>query len=122
MSPRPYARPVFLGVSAAVAAALIVAAGPIILPFLLAILVAYVLYPAVLWMNRRLRLPRWLSIIVAYVIMLGAMTGFGVVVVPRLFQEMKQLTAELPKLTSTVRDQWLPLLDQRLGRWTQPPP
>ena len=111
-----HARTVFFAVSGAAFVAILFLAQGVLLPFLLAILVAYVLFPAVAWVEKR-KVPRWAAILLVYVLMIGSMVGFGVVVVPRLFDEMKQLTTELPKLTQRVRDNWLPALDARLERW-----
>jgi len=113
--PHRYARHIFLSVSAVAFVAIVVVGRAVILPFLLAVLVAYVLFPAVRGMER-LKLPRWVAILLVYAITIGAMAGFGSAVVPRLFEETKKLSAELPKLTRRVRDDYLPAIDARLQR------
>lgn len=117
--PRRYkhARTVFFAVTGAALVALIFISAGILLPFLLAILVAYVLFPAVAWVEKR-KLPRWGAILLVYLVLIGSMTGFAVLVVPRLYDETKQLATELPKLTARIRDDYLPALDARLKRFT----
>jgi predicted PurR-regulated permease PerM len=110
-------RAIFLAVSAVAFVALVIAGYAIILPFLLAVLLAYVLFPAVKRVER-LRMPRWAAILLVYAVTLGATFGFIRAVVPRLFEETKNLGAELPKLTQRVREEWLPVIDARLMRWT----
>jgi predicted PurR-regulated permease PerM len=112
-----YARTLFLALSAAAFVAIVIVGHAVLLPFLLAVLVAYVLFPAVRLVER-LRIPRWVAILLVYAVTIGAATGFAVAVVPRLFEETKLLSAELPRLTQTARDTWLPALDARLQRWT----
>ncbi len=115
-----HARTVFFAVSGAALVALLLLAQEVLLPFLLAILVAYVLFPAVAWVERR-RVPRWAAILLVYLVMIGSMVGFAVLVVPRLFDETKQLSTELPKLTQRISEEWLPKLDARLQAWVGDP-
>lgn len=114
--PAKHARTVFFAVSAGLFVAILFVAQGVLLPFLLAILVAYVLFPAVAWVEKR-KLPRWAAILLVYLLLIGSMVGFAVLVVPRLFDETKQLSTELPKLTQRIGEEWLPKLDERLQRW-----
>lgn len=113
----PYARTAFLSISAAAFAAIVLVGRAVILPFLLAVLLAYVIFPAVRQVER-LRAPRWLAILLVYTVSIGAGVGFGFIVVPRLFEETKKLSAELPRLTAQARDVWLPTIDAKLQRWS----
>ncbi len=121
--PPPYrhARTIFLTICAVAVAAVVVVGRAVLLPFLLALLVAYVLFPAVRLVERA-RIPRWAAILLVYITVIGTMAGFTTAVVPRLIEETKQLSAELPKLTQTVRDQWLPAIDARLRQIMGNPP
>ena len=85
-------RIVFLSVSAVLAVTLIVVARAVLLPFILALIVAYVLTPAVLRIER-LRVPRWAAILIVYAIALGTVGGFVALAVPRIIAEGKALTA-----------------------------
>ena len=110
-------RIVFLAVSAALAVALLVVAHPVMLPFILALVVAYVLTPAVLRIERR-GVPRWAAILIVYAVALGTFGGFIALSVPRLVAEGKALATEAPRLSARVREQWLPALDARLRGWS----
>lgn len=116
-APRSTRRIVFLAVSGGVATAVIIAASGVMLPFVLALVVAYVLTPAVLRLER-LRVPRWAAILIVYAIALGSVGGFVALSVPRLVSEGKALTAEAPRLAARVREEWLPAIDARLRRWS----
>ncbi len=111
------ARLVFLAVSAVVAITVCVVAHSVMLPFILALVVAYVLTPAVLRVERQ-KVPRWCAILLVYAITLGAVGGFISMIVPRLISEGQALAAEWPNLTRKVRYEWLPAVDERIVRWT----
>jgi predicted PurR-regulated permease PerM len=115
--PHRYARHVFFGATALAVVAVVALGHAVILPFLLAIVVGYVLFPAVRIVERA-RMPRWIAILVVYAVTLGGMYTFGWAVVPRLLDETKKLSAELPRLLQSARDRWLPQIDARLQRWT----
>ena len=117
---RPVARRVFLSVSAVAVIAVCIAAQAVMLPFVLALVVAYVLTPAVVRVERS-RVPRWAAILLVYAITLGAVGGFVGIIVPRLITEGKAAAAEWPNFNRTVRHEWLPAIDARLARWTGQP-
>lgn len=126
MSEGPSRRTVFLTVSAVLTAALLIVSHAVLLPFVLALVVAYVLTPAVLRLERA-RVPRWAAILVVYALVLSGIAGFFALSVPRLIVEGKALTAEAPRLAARLREEYLPALDARLDRWSgrepeAPPP
>jgi predicted PurR-regulated permease PerM len=110
-------RTIFLAVSAVLAATIIIVAHGVMLPFILALVVAYVLTPAVLRIER-MRIPRWAAILIVYFVALGTIGGFISLSVPRLIAEGKGLATEAPRLSRQVREEWLPALDARLRRWS----
>jgi predicted PurR-regulated permease PerM len=112
-SPR---RKLFLAVSGLAVLALLIAARQVLLPFVLALVVACVLMPGVRQVTR-LRAPRWVAILLVYAVTLGAVSGFVSLIVPRLVAEGQGLAAEWPKLKRTFREQWLPALDGKLSSW-----
>lgn len=119
---RPTARRVFLSVSAIAVIAVCIAAHAVMLPFVLALVVAYVLTPAVLRVERR-GMPRWGAILLVYALTLGAIGGFIGIIVPRLISEGKAAAIEWPNFNRKVRNEWLPAIDARIERWTgQPTP
>ena len=113
----PSRRGLFLGISAVLVVALIIAARAILLPFVLALVVAYIFTPAVLRVERR-RVPRFVAVLIVYAVALGAIGGFIGLIVPRLGAEVKGLSTEMPKLKQNVREKWLPALDEKIAGWT----
>lgn len=108
---RRYTR--FLVASAAVAVAVVVLAHSVLLPFVLALLIAYVLTPLVAWVEGR-RVPRVAAILLVYVVVLGTLGVFVRFTAPRVGQELVSLRRELPALSHTVRRRWVPAVQQRL--------
>src|SRR4051812_23266641 len=90
-------RPIFLAISALIAVAVIVAAHEVMLPFILALVIAYVLTPLVA-LFERWRLKRGLAIIVVYVLVLGSLYLFIRLTAPRVGQELGGLRRELPAM------------------------
>jgi predicted PurR-regulated permease PerM len=103
----------FLSVSAAIVVSVILVAREVLLPFVLALIVAYVLTPLVAVVERW-KLRRGVAILCVYVVVLGAIYLSGSAVAPRLGQELRGLRRELPALIATARDEWLPQGLERL--------
>ncbi|HTN87824.1 MAG TPA: AI-2E family transporter, partial [Sorangium sp.] len=110
-------RTVFLTVSAVLTVAVLVVSHAVMLPFVLALVVAYVLTPAVVRLERA-RVPRWAAILVVYALAISGIASFFALSVPRLVVEGKALTAEAPRLAARLREEYLPALDARLRRWS----
>ena len=108
----------FLGVTGFLLAALLVTFREVLLPFLLAIVLAYVISPLVEVLQRvkpaGRELPRWLVVLLIYTAILGGLTGLIAVSVPRLAAELTRLAKEAPTAVATVRNEWLPELERRL--------
>lgn len=84
----------------------------VLLPFVLALVIAYVLTPAVS-LAERSRMPRWIAVLLVYAITLGALYGFFALVTPRLAREVAGLRQELPALSVRVRDVWVPAIQNK---------
>lgn len=106
----------FLGLSAVVFFGVAIAAHEVMLPFLFAAIIAYVLTPLVSLVERR-RLPRALAIVLVYVGVLGGMYLFVRLTAPRIGQEIGALRGELPKVAQSAKTQWIPSVQQRLEAW-----
>jgi len=106
-------RPVFLGASAAVAAAVMIAAHEVMLPFILAVVIAYVLTPLVAMAERR-KLPRPAAVLLVYAVVLGSLAGFVRGVTPRIALEFRNLRGELPALAEEAKQTWVPAITERL--------
>jgi predicted PurR-regulated permease PerM len=113
-------RRIFLAISAVCVAGIVLAAHQVILPFVLALVVAYVLLPAVTRVER-LHVPRWAAILLVYAITLGSIGGFVSLIVPRLVAEGRALGAEWPHFTAKARAEWLPAVDKKLAAWSGRP-
>ncbi len=113
-------RKVFLWVSALAATAIILVANDILLPFVLGVVVAYILLPAVLRVER-LGVARWGAILLVYAVTLGAIAGFVALIVPSLISEGQALRRDLPGQLSEAQEKWSPWLDERLQAWTGTP-
>jgi len=108
----------FLGGAAVLLVAAIWLARAVLMPFLLAIVVAYVLAPLV-ELGERVRVagkhpPRWVVVLAVYVALIAALSGLVATAAPRLAGEFKRLTTEAPRIVAQVREQWLPELERRL--------
>lgn len=103
----------FLVVSGAIALAVLVLAHSVLLPFVLALVIAYLLTPLVAWVESR-RVPRAVAIILVYVVVLGTLGTFIRLTAPRVGSELASLRRELPHLSHTVRTQWVPAVQRRL--------
>lgn len=104
---------IFLGITGALVFGILVAAHDVLLPFVLALLLAYVLTPLVAWVESR-NVRRGYAIVLVYVVVLSL---FGTVVrigAPRVGQELMGLKRELPNLARTIRDEWVPTIQHRL--------
>jgi predicted PurR-regulated permease PerM len=109
----PPRRHVFLGLSAAVAVAVMIAANEVMLPFILAGVIAYVLTPLVAIAERR-KLPRPVAVLLVYAVVLGSLAGFVRGVTPRIALEFHNLRGELPALAEDAKRTWVPAITERL--------
>jgi len=106
-------RRVFVGASAAISIAVMIAAHEVMLPFIMAAVIAYVLTPLVARVEQR-RVPRPLAIVLVYAVVLGAL-GLGIRgATPRVAYEFRTLRAELPSLAEEARTKWVPAMTARL--------
>jgi predicted PurR-regulated permease PerM len=87
------------------------------LPFLFAILVAYILAPLVDRLGRirigNRRFPRALAVIVLYLNIIAALSLFLGYFIPKLSGDFARLFREAPQLFARVNREWLP----RAGAW-----
>jgi predicted PurR-regulated permease PerM len=91
----------------------LIAARDVLLPFVLALVLAYVLMPLVVWVERS-KMPRGAAIILVYVVVLGSFWLFVRGAAPRIGQEVKGIRQEIPQMLETVRTDWVPAIEERL--------
>ena len=106
-------KPILLGVTAIVLVTIIAVARDVMTPFVMALVVAYVLTPAVSWVERR-RVPRGWAIVIVYVIVLGSLALFVRLTAPRVGQEIGTLGREMRHNAAVARAEWIPVAQQRL--------
>ena len=92
----------------------------VVLPFVFALLVAYILAPLVSRMSQNpttgtKRLPRGLAIIVCYVVLLTALGLFLFALLPRVYQDLGRLGHEAPSLGKRINDEVVP----RFAAWLE---
>jgi predicted PurR-regulated permease PerM len=114
----------FIGVFVVLLLIVLITFRAVLLPFLLAIVVAYVLSPVVA-AGERVRLggwhpPRWVVVVALYAVLISGLAGLIAVSVPRLTAELQRLTREAPSIVASVRSEWLPKLDHALRTATAP--
>lgn len=101
----------FLSVSSAVAIALLIWAAEVLLPFILAVIIAYVLAPLVERVERW-RVPRAAAIILVYVLTLGSIYLSIAAIAPRIYLETAKFMREAPTLAEQFSAQHGPKLEQ----------
>lgn len=113
--PKPSRRTLFLSVWGLLVVSVLVATRAVLLPFFLALVVAYVFSPVVAWIQGRKpfgkTIPRWLAVVLLYATLLTGLGGFVAVGVPRLAAEVELLASELPETVAQARDEWVPALE-----------
>jgi predicted PurR-regulated permease PerM len=91
----------------------------ILLPFVFAALIAYILAPIVRSMSERSdgtrRMPRGLAIIICYLIFLSLVVGFLFLLVPRLSRDVTRIGKEVPGLYRKINEEWTP----EMAQWLQ---
>jgi predicted PurR-regulated permease PerM len=83
----------------------------VLLPFVFAALIAYILAPVVQWMSVRKddtrRMPRGVAILICYLVFIGAVVGFMFLLVPRLSSDVKRIGEEAPTYAE-INEKWTP--------------
>jgi predicted PurR-regulated permease PerM len=107
---------VLLVIFAAAVVAIVYGFRSVLVPFVLGLAIAYVLTPVVTWMahlgSSRPRMPRWVAVIVLYVVLLSGLSVFFVAFLPRLADEMGIMMREVPQAFRHVREEWLPAVSE----------
>ena len=91
----------------------------VLLPFVFAFLIAYILAPVVRRMSERKdgtrRMPRGLAIIICYIVFIAAVAGFMFLLVPRLSRDVARIGSEAPALYKRANEEYAP----QLARWLE---
>jgi predicted PurR-regulated permease PerM len=102
---------VFLTVSSVVIATLLVMVREVLLPFILALIIAYVLAPLVERVERW-RVPRAAAILIVYAITLGSIYLSIAAIAPRIYLETAKFMRDAPSLAEEFSGQYGPRLEQ----------
>jgi predicted PurR-regulated permease PerM len=92
---------VFLAVSGALVLGLLVWAREVLLPFLLALIIAYVLTPLVA-LAERARVPRAAAILLVYALTLTGLYTSVALIAPRIQEESQKLIGDAPSLVNEL--------------------
>jgi predicted PurR-regulated permease PerM len=104
-------RVVFLAVSGVVIATLLFCVREVLLPFMLALIIAYVLAPLVQRVER-FRVPRAAAILIVYVVTLGSIYFSIAAIAPRIYLETAKFMRDAPSLADKFSGQYGPQLEQ----------
>ena len=113
-------RIVFLSVSFALLLIFLSWAREVLLPFVLALVIAYVLTPLVA-LCERYKLPRSISILLVYAIVLGSLYNSIASMAPRLYKETSGIIQDIPALLRLGAKTVGPTLDSWADRMLPPP-
>jgi predicted PurR-regulated permease PerM len=92
---------------------LLAALSPVLMPFVLAAVLAYALHPWVERMHHR-RVPRWLGAGVAITVLMLVMVAVALLIVPVVSKQLPLLREQVPALLEHLND-WLTPLAARFG-------
>lgn len=99
--------------------ALLLATSSVLLPFVLALIIAYVLTPLVGFCEQRLRMPRSLAILVVYAVTFGGIYSGVAAMTPRLYEETVHLTRDAPALIRQAAARWGPRVDEWVNAYLE---
>ncbi len=88
----------------------------ILVPFVLAAIFAFIFNPVVTFLSRRIRLPRSISVILIYSIIVAVIGGFGFFLTKQITNESSELKGFIERLPETTKDQI-----STLPPWAQTP-
>lgn len=111
-----WARPVFLAIFGAAFVATVIVAHDVMLPFVMALVIAYVLTPLVSWVERR-KVPRFGAILLVYAFVLGGIYLFVRLTAPRIAHEVSGLSHEAPRMIQDAKSEWIPQVQSKLDAW-----
>ncbi len=110
-------RALFLLISAALLILLLFSVREVLLPFALAITIAYVLNPLVAWVERVLRFPRGLAVASTYVVVLCLTVLTVLWISPRIYAETFRFAREAPSMIRELAERHGPAVDQKVNEY-----
>ncbi|MDP3051776.1 MAG: AI-2E family transporter, partial [Eubacteriales bacterium] len=95
---------------------------PVLLPFFVAAIVALLIEPAVEFLQRRVKLPRGVSVFVMMIVLFGTLGSLFSWALLRLVAELVQLSLQLPSYIRTLEQTAAGLIEESLQVYTTLPP
>ncbi len=93
----------------------------ILTPFVIALIVVYLIDPMVTNMSKarigKRHIPRGLAVITAYLVFFLTLTGIGFAFVPSLTEEISQATEELPRYFTQLKNDDIPRWNENIDRF-----
>jgi len=99
---------------AALLAWALIALGQVLTPFVAAAILAYVLAPAVRWLQAR-RVPRPVAVVLVILVALLALLAILLILVPITQQEVALIRRQFPALAASISERLLPWVNQTFG-------
>ncbi|NJK27311.1 MAG: AI-2E family transporter [Coleofasciculaceae cyanobacterium SM2_3_26] len=84
---------------------------------MISVVLATSIAPVVDWAERW-RVPRWLSAVFVYLLLIAGLTGFGLLIGPKILEQIERLARQLPTFFDSVRG----LVESFSLRLSDPPP
>jgi predicted PurR-regulated permease PerM len=109
-------RIVFLGVSGALVLGLLIWAREVLLPFVLAVIIAYVLTPLVA-LCERARIPRAAAILIVYAATFSVLYSGFALIAPRMQMEVERVVDDAPELAREFSARWTPTAERFAQRF-----
>ncbi len=92
----------------------------VLLPFIFAVLIAYILAPYVTRLSRlhvgKRHLPRGAAVLICYAVLIVGMGVFFVAFLPRVTTDVAKLGAEAPRMWERMQNEWVPSVARFLDR------
>lgn len=87
---------------------------PILTPFLLAAVIAYICNPLVTWLSER-KIPRTLGVVMVMLMFIGLVIALILVMVPLFEKEASRLIEKLPSYLEIIRNRIVPWFETQFG-------
>jgi len=104
-------RAIFLSITSALTVALLVAVREVMLPFVVGLVLAYVLTPLVAFGESRLRLRRSISIVLVYLLVLTTIVVSIWAMAPRIYDETTRFAREVPNMARGAAHNYGPRIE-----------
>jgi predicted PurR-regulated permease PerM len=109
------ARPLALLAATLMTGALLYLLAPILTPFFMAALLAYLANPVVAFLAQR-RVPRTLAVIIVFVLALALIVVLLLFLVPMAYRQLAQFAQKMPQYMDQVQQTLLPRLEAFIGQ------